>query len=194
MGSPAAGVGGGREGRGGGGERGGQGKDREKLREGEWWKREALEQSWSPGSPARAALLLLKKLFFEMFKLCVGGSLSRARSDPRVSGDRGWGRGGLRAPLCSRPGAWRFPAARGLRAGLPRPRGRSGPPGVPGRQGPRKRLSGVSGACSLASSPHPSDSRRIALLCACSPRAPHISGGGEWGWVIRATRRAEERG
>lgn len=73
--------GGGREGRGGGGERGGRGKDREKLREGERWGREATEQNLSPERPARAALLLLKTIF-EMFKLCVGGSSSRTASSP----------------------------------------------------------------------------------------------------------------
>lgn len=77
----ARGVGGGR---GGGGKKGGRGKDREKLREGEWWGREAMEQSLRPERPARATLLLLKTIF-EMFKLCVRGSLSRTRSYPGLA-------------------------------------------------------------------------------------------------------------
>nr|XP_031538707.1 homeobox protein Hox-C11 [Vicugna pacos] len=62
---------------------------------------------------------------------------------PGGGGDGGVGARRLRGPLCSRPGSQRSSAALGLRAGLARPRGRRGPPGVPGRQGPRKRLSGV---------------------------------------------------
>lgn len=153
-----------------------------------------MEQNLRPGRPAGAALLLLKTIF-EMFKLCVRGSLSRTRSNPGVSGDSGWGRGGsgLHSALCSGPGAQRFAGARGLGAGLAGPRGRRDRPGVPGRQGPRKRFSGVFGACSLASSPPPHDCRSVSLLCACSPRFPPDFWGKGGGFSEPPRRAAQDR-
>lgn len=180
----------------GGGEgwRGRKGRARERQGEtqrGEWWGREAMEQNLRPGRPARAALLLSKTIF-QMFKLC---SRVPEQNPEQAGGQRrqGVGTRRLRAPLCSRPGAQRFSAARGRCAGLAWPRGRRGPPGVPGRQGPRKQLSGVFGACSLASSLPPHDSRPVSLLRACSPRFPQISGRGGRG-VFRVTRRAAQEG
>lgn len=151
-----------------------------------------MEQNLRPGRPARAALLPSKTIF-QMFKLC---SRVPEQNPEQAGGQRrqGVGTRRLRAPLCSRPGAQRFSAARGLCAGLAWPRGRRGPPGVPGRQGPRKQLSGVFGACSLASSLPPHDSRPVSLLCACSPRFPQISGGGAARRVFRVTRRAAQEG
>lgn len=167
MGSRAAG--GGREGRGGGGERGGRGRDRENSERGSGGG-EAMEQNLRPEGPAGAALLPLKTIF-EMFELCVHGSLSRTRSHPGSAAPEGRGEATPRAALPQARVSAALRAARPPRRPGPR-RGRRGPPGVPGRAGPWRRLSGVCGACSLASSPPPRCSPRRSLPRPRSPGSP----------------------
>lgn len=150
-----------------------------------------MEQNLRPERPARATLLLLKTIF-EMFKLCVRGSLSRTRSYPGLAATEVWGE---EAPGATLRQAWvsAFLCAPRTNRGPSRVAGNARPGGRPGAPGPPEAALGCLWCLLirfLPTSPVLSPARTSARLFS----AVTLDFWSRGRWVSRATRRTREKG